>query len=113
MNYTHHGKARKAERKIEECNVIHAITEGKIFYRQGMKFYVHPNNRLIVVTSNSGKPAASEQVITVYNRNNAIKYVKLKPKRKEKHQEQPKSTKHIRPNRHDIHRINKRTMNAA
>ena len=113
MNYTHHAIARKKERKVKGCNIMQAIDEGKMFYRQGMKFYIHPNNRLIVVTSNSDKPAIQEHVITMYRRSNAIKYIKLKPKRREKWKEQAKQRKCIRHINTLHHDVSQESMNAA
>ena len=84
MTYTTHAHARIKERRINELQILMTIEQGKMFYRQGMKFFVHPNNQLVVVTSNNGKNDSIESIITAYCRANAIKYVKLKSKKKYK-----------------------------
>ena len=78
---TFHAQERLSERGISPNKVFETIETGKMFYRQGMLFYVHKDNRLIVVTSNDLKEGESSTVITAYCRNNAMKYVKLKDKR--------------------------------
>ena len=82
MIYTSHALNRKAERNVKESSIKKAMKQGTLIYRQGMKFYVHPNDRLIVVTSNYETEA--EVIITLYFRNNAMKYIKKKDKRRYK-----------------------------
>ena len=82
---TFHAQERISQRRIQESKVSETIDTGKMFYRQGMLFFVNKDNRHIVVTNNPGK-GESLLVITSYCRNNAMKYVKLKDKRLYKNQ---------------------------
>lgn len=80
-----HAQERISERGISNSKIYETIEFGKMFYRQGMLFFVNKDDRHIVVTSNP-KDKEVLVVITTYARRNAMKYVKLKSKRLYKNQ---------------------------